>query len=149
MNKSIDDLISRMKARVFEAIIPTYILDESYHALAWNQAFENIVAKPIKLERGGHITEFLNHCENRREALERSAKVFALGSIPKTDHELIVFRSPTYGKIEFQKMAAAVHFKKTDEIAWIVSLNIRSADKFDLLFNDMLWAIEAKIYEAG
>jgi hypothetical protein len=142
------NLIHGLRGKIFEAIVPTYLLDEAYHFLDWNRCFDEILAKPLKLERGMHAAEFVSLWANQKEALERSAKVFAVGKTPKVDHEPVVFKSRTYGQIEFQKLAVALHFEKTDEIGWVVSLNIRNADKLDLLFSDLLKFSEEMVYRS-
>jgi len=148
VNEKSKHLIELTKSKLFEAIVPTYILDESYHFMIWNKSFEELVAKPLGLEIGMHAVEFVNGCENRKEILERSAKVFALGKNAVTDHESLIYKSKTYGKIEFHKLASAIHFKKEDEIAWVVSLNISSVEKKNEFFTNLMTTIERTVHHS-
>src|SRR5262245_10398208 len=122
---------------IFDLIGPSYILDGNYYFLDWNPAFDMLVAKPLGLARADHIVDFIMKLENCDDVVERSKKVFAPGKDPLVDGELLLFRSPTYGLITFQKIAALINDQKGNPLAWSVNLNIVSADEEAKLWQDL------------
>ena len=141
-SKKTEKLIEYGKSKLFEAVMPTYLLDEAYHFLVWNETFDEVVARHLNLRLGMHAVEFITHCENRKECLERSAEVFAVGKNPVVDHEPLIYKTKRYGKIHFHKFATSFHHTELDLIVWIVTLNICGADKLDLLLSDIMATID-------
>lgn len=122
---------------VFDVLGPTYFLDDTYHFLDWNPAFDELVAKPLELRRGWHAATFVEHLKNVSEVVERSKKVFAPGKVPLIDTEVLEFESEKYGLIKFQKIASQIADERGGIKAWSVNLNILDAENGSGLWQDL------------
>jgi len=127
---------------ILELVGPMYVLDSTYHFLDWNPAFDLLIATPLGLRRGEHAQAFVRHLANVQKVVERAKVVFAPGSNPLVDVELLEFRSGRYGLIRFQKLAAQIADEQGNTLAWSVCLNILDAEKGEDLWNDLRHRME-------
>jgi ubiquinone/menaquinone biosynthesis C-methylase UbiE/PAS domain-containing protein len=123
-------IIERSRRAVFDVTVPAYLLDTSFHFLDWNTAFDELIAKPLKINRSRHALEFIQALDNCGEVIERSKKRFGYNRPnPIVDIEPLIFRSPELGEIRFQKIAAQIVDQNGNPTAWSVTLNIEHAEK--------------------
>lgn len=141
----VTEVIRDTRRPILDFIGPTYVLDKDYFFLDWNSAFDLIVAKPLGLARTDHAVDFISKLENCSEVVTRSETVFARGKDPLSDTEVLRFRSPDYGLIEFRKIAALISDGEGAPLAWSVSLNITRAEKEESLWHDL----EGKLREVA
>jgi ubiquinone/menaquinone biosynthesis C-methylase UbiE len=140
---------------ILDYIGPTYVLDNTYHFLDWNPLFDELVAKPMGLVRGRHAEDFILKLQNQRDVIERSRQAFRDGRAPLVDMEPLVFKSPKYGLIHFQKIAAQIPDEKGRPMAWSVMLNVMGAEQDEEMWGDLSrrlasevnWANYAKSYD--
>ncbi len=130
-----DEIIDAARRSVFDVTLPAYLLDSSFHFLDWNTAFDELVAKPLKLNRRDHALEFVQALANCGEVIERSKRRLGYNKLnPIIDVEPLVFQSPTLGLIQFQKVAAQIIDLHGNPLAWSVTLNIESAEQSNRLW---------------
>jgi ubiquinone/menaquinone biosynthesis C-methylase UbiE len=125
------------ETRIRDLIGPGYILDDSYHFMDWNPAFDELIAKPLALRRGQHALDFIKKLTNAASVIERSKEVFGPGKDPLVDIELLQLKSEKYGQIDFQKIAAQISDQYGTPKAWSISLNILGAEKLPELWRDL------------
>jgi ubiquinone/menaquinone biosynthesis C-methylase UbiE len=121
----------------FDVSVPAYFLDQHYKFLDWNPAFNFLIARPLGLVRGRHVEDWILSLENVTEVIERSLTTFTPTQTPLVDMEALDFRSPSYGRIRFKKVAAQLCSGDGSNIGWCVTLNIAHADREDLLWKDL------------
>ncbi|HMB06386.1 MAG TPA: TIR domain-containing protein [Isosphaeraceae bacterium] len=146
-----DRFVQDTRQPILDLIAPTYILDKHFYFLDWNPAFDEVVAKPLKLVRGlHHVRLFVQALANCEEVIRHAKETFGGERQPLTDTELLVFDSdqhepPRYGTIRFQKIAAQI----TDECGgirgWSVSLNVLEAGDARRLWTDIMARIEQEV----
>ncbi len=122
---------------ILDLIGPAYVLDSNFFFLDWNPIFDKLIAKDIRLARGDHAVDFVKKLKNCNEVIEHSKGVFGPGKDPLVDTELLQYKSPKYGLIEFRKIAAQIADQKGKPLAWSVSLNILSSENDDKLWEDI------------
>jgi len=105
-------------------LTPTYLLDLNYNFCWWNWAFDELVAGPLSFEIGQQATDFVRKLDNRRDVLERSARVFAVDRVPLMDMEPILVTTQPYGQIRFRKIACQVAAATPEDAYWVVHLNV-------------------------
>ena len=125
-----------------DLIGPAYLLDNNYYFLDWNPAFDMLLAKPLGLARGDHCVDFIKRLDNCDQVVERSKNVFAAGKDPLVHTEELLFQSPTYGLIKFEKIAALINDAKGNPLTWTVNLNIASVEKERELWRDIEQRLE-------
>jgi ubiquinone/menaquinone biosynthesis C-methylase UbiE len=131
-----DQVIERARRAAFEVISPAYLLDRNFHFLDWNTAFEELVAKPLELNRKNHALEFIQRLDNCGEVIKRSQGLFGYNKKnPIVDVEPLIFRSAAFGLVRFRKIAAQIIDRDGTAVAWIVTLNIEHADKSEELWS--------------
>ena len=64
----------RIRAKLFDLNVPSYVLDENYRLLDWNPAFE-LTFPTDKFVRGEPVANFLKCLENYDEVLEKGEGV--------------------------------------------------------------------------
>jgi len=129
--------VAGVRQPIFDLLGPTYFLDDTYHFLDWNPAFDELVAKQLDLRRGWHAGTFVQQLRNVAEVAERSKKVFGSGKIPLIDTEVLEFDSEKYGLIKFRKIASRIADEHGRIKAWSVNLNILEAEKDMELWGDL------------
>jgi ubiquinone/menaquinone biosynthesis C-methylase UbiE len=144
------------KRTIFDLSGPSYILDRAYHFLDWNTAFELLIARPLRLQRGTHVVTFLNKLRNWSEVFDRSNKVFLPGQDPMVDTEVLQYQSENYGLITFQKIASQIPNVRGGSKAWSVHLNISEVERnrnelWDDMANELrkysVWSKYAESYD--
>lgn len=116
---------------LFEATVPTYILNQDYHILDWNPAFEVAFGTHCrKLRRQHHVSQLIHYLDDSAEIIRHAAEVFGGDTEPLVDFEVLTYSSPTYGRMEFGKITSrATHPETGETIGWNVVLNVQSVEK--------------------
>ena len=131
----------------FENTIPAYLLDENFFFLDWNLAFDELLAKPLKLKRRtNHAGDFVAELVNPVAVLKRAGTVFDKDPKPLVDLEPLQLISKTYGRIDFRKVAVQITDSDARLTAWAVYLNIESCEKPDLLWGDLQHRLESELH---
>lgn len=131
-------LARRVRQPIRDLIVPTYLLDNTYHFLDWNPAFDELVAGPLDLKRGDHAESFIKCLENAPEVIERAKKMFGRGKRPLVDVEPLIFHSNEFGRITFNKVSALITEETAGTRCWSVNLNIGGVDE---QHRDRLWQV--------
>jgi SAM-dependent methyltransferase len=137
--------IQFIRQSILDVITPTYILDNSYHFLDWNRAFDVIVAMPTGIRRGDHALDFIRRLANCQEVIERSKELFGSGSDPLVDMELLHFESQKYGLVLFQKIGTQLSDERGRILGWCVNLNVLLAEQLQLLWEDLRAGLEQDV----
>lgn len=77
MEKELNKFFRDLKRPSFEFVGPSYILDNTYHFVDWNRAFDELIAMPFKLARGMSAGQFVECIENAEACKKRSVKIFS------------------------------------------------------------------------
>lgn len=141
-SRGLEPLVPELQRQLFRHILPAYLLDGNFQYLDWNPAFDEIIARPLGLRRGMHGTALITRLANCDEVMERSMKVFAEGKHPLLDHEPILLKTERHGLIRFEKLASQMLDSRGRKLAWALTLNIVSADRIELLWEDIRGRIE-------
>ena len=108
-----------------DRLSPIYLLDPHYKFLDWNLAFDEIIATPLKLNKGEHVSEFVNRLDEKTAVFERAARVFGVvGTIPFVDIERLSLTTEPWGRVEFTKIASQVLGQENSHVGWVVQLNL-------------------------
>lgn len=138
--------IAAARGPAFDQSIPAYLLDEKYWFLDWNAAFDELIAKPLKLQRlRSHAEDFIRTLENVEDVYQRSKRVFGSREVPLVDTEPLQLRTEKYGLVEFEKVAVQIPNADAQLSAWAVYLNINQAEKAELLWKDLRMRWEAEL----
>jgi ubiquinone/menaquinone biosynthesis C-methylase UbiE len=146
-----DRVVQDTRQPILDLIAPTYILDKHFYFLDWNPAFDEIVAKPLKLVRGrDHARIFIQALANCEEVIRHARETFGGERQPLADTEILVFDSDQYGPvrygtIRFQKVAAQITDERGEIRGWSVSLNILEAGDARRLWADIMSRIEEEV----
>ncbi len=70
------DVLQDTRHPILDLIGPSYVLDKNFYFLDWNVAFDELVAKPLKLTRGQHAAAFILFLVNGSAVDDREKKVF-------------------------------------------------------------------------
>ena len=139
-------VVNAARKAVLDLVGPTYLLDANYHFLDWNPAFDEIVAKPLRLLRGTHAENFIISLANSRDVIARSQEKFQENSgAPLVDCEVLTLDTPKHGLIQFRKIATQIAESAEHGLVWSVSLNIEKADKAEELWGDIQRRITAEV----
>jgi len=136
---------------------PTYYLDPHLSIIHWNVAFDlifgPILAKIHRRHVNHFIVELANHAAVFDHARDFTEKV-KNGQLPLVDIEPLVYNSPTYGTVEFEKVATQLTDGDANLKAWSVALLLKQIDwdmyRPDLLQrlrDDKLWSFYAVSYD--
>lgn len=146
---------------ILDLIAPTYLLDDRYYILDWNPAFDEVIAKPLKLVRGEtHAGVFVRELENSEEVVRHANETFAGDVQPLVDTEELVFDSAKhggiFGRIRFQKLAAQITRNDGATMGWSVSLNVKEVEREEQTFwktilkriqDEVGWSRYAVVYD--
>lgn len=131
-------VVNAARKAVLDLVGPTYLLDANYHFLDWNPAFDEIVAKPLRLLRGTHAENFVIALANSREVIARAQEKFNENSeVPLVDCEVLRLETPRHGLIEFRKIAAQIAETAEHGLVWSVSLSIERAEHTEQIWSDI------------
>jgi SAM-dependent methyltransferase/PAS domain-containing protein len=130
----------RIRAKLFDPNVPSYVLDENYRLLDWNPAFE-LTFPTDKFVRGENVTHFLKCLENYDEVLERGRDF--LKRVPLYHVEQFVYTHPVYKGMRFTKLTSPVTDQKTgDYVGWNLALNVDAVEELRLYAEDRRQATE-------
>ena len=117
----------KIRAKLFDPNVPSYILDSNYYLLDWNPAFE-LTFPTDKFARGEPVTHFLKCLTNYNEVLDRGKEF--LERVPLYHVEQFVYTSPVYGGMRFTKLTSPVTDQETgDFMGWNLALNVDAVEK--------------------
>ncbi len=118
-----------IRQTLFESNVPTYILNQDYHLLDWNPAFE-VAFRSEKFKRLRHVSQLIHCLANREDVLAHGAAAFGGSQKPLVDLEIMEYVSPEYGRMEFSKITSqATHGLTGETIGWNVVLNVNSVER--------------------
>jgi len=121
-NKDVIGLIKRLRERLFDPNVPSYLLDNSFALLDWNPAFE-LIFPTDQFYRNMSVKEFVDRLDNNADVKKRGAKLIETPT--EFDLEPLAYTSPIYGKMRFTKIASTVVDPANNaKIGWIVALNV-------------------------
>ncbi|APW61697.1 TIR domain-containing protein [Paludisphaera borealis] len=152
-----DSVSQDIRQPFLELTVPTYILDHHFFLLDWNPAFDEVVAKQLKLVRGqDHAKAFVQALVNVEEVVKHAKEVFGGERHPLVDTEILIFKSDVYGEVRFRKVAAQITNAEGRTMGWMVCLNVLDADGGDKIWEDVLsrmeqhvsWSRYAVVYDA-
>ena len=110
----------------------------NFHFLDWNPAFDEVLAKPLRLLRGTHAENFIIALDNSREVIARAQSRFQENQrMPLVDCEVLRIKTPRHGLITFRKIAVQIAETSEHGLVWSVHLNIERAENADLLWEDL------------
>jgi hypothetical protein len=122
-------LIRELKHKLFDPNVPSYLLNNQFDLLDWNNAFE-LVFPTTGFYRHESVKEFLECLVSKDEARLRGAQLIE-GGLPRFDMEQLAYRSPKYGDMSFTKIASMVIDPVSGtSTGWIVALNVNQAEKW-------------------
>jgi ubiquinone/menaquinone biosynthesis C-methylase UbiE len=131
-------IVNSARKAVLDLTGPTYLLDTNFHFLDWNPAFDEVVAKPLRLLRGTHAENFIIALDNSREVIARAQSRFQENQrMPLVDCEVLRIKTPRHGLITFRKIAVQIAETSEHGLVWSVHLNIERAENADLLWEDL------------
>ena len=130
----------RVRERLFDPNVPTYVLDENFTILDWNPTFEMIFPTE-RFNRGDFVRKFLVCLSNFKDTLERG-KVFLNENKPLFHSEDFVYDSPRYGRMTFTKVTSPVRDVDRRIIGWNVALNVDEVEKRSLFNEDRNTCVE-------
>jgi hypothetical protein len=130
-----------IRDRVFDCILPAYVLTDTYDFLAFNAAFRCLIAQEVGIEVGAPVSRMIDALENGPAIWNRAAVQFAPGRVPEADHEYLRFSSARYGVVEMQKFAARIPVSAEGAALWLIQLNIISSPKLQQLFDDLIASV--------
>ena len=131
-------VVNSARKAVLDLTGPTYLLDANFHFLDWNPAFDEVVAKPLRLLRGTHAENFIIALDNSREVIARAQLRFQENQgMPLVDCEVLRIKTPRHGLITFRKIAVQIAETSEHGLVWSVHLNIDRAENADLLWEDL------------
>ena len=131
-------IVNAARKAVLDLTGPTYLLDANFHFLDWNPAFDEVVAKPLRLLRGTHAENFIIALENSREVIARAQQRFQESQgMPLVDCEVLRIRTPRHGLISFRKIAVQIAETAEHGLVWSVHLNIEQAENGNRLWEDL------------
>ncbi len=132
----------KVDRRLFEGLTPTYLLDLNYNFVDWNWSFDELIAGPLKLKLLQHATDVVRALDNRKECLERSARVFAVDKVPLCDFEPLIITIAPYGQIHFRKLAFQILDDRGQPEYWVVQWNVNRVENEKALWD----ALETRIH---
>ncbi|MBV8231010.1 MAG: TIR domain-containing protein, partial [Planctomycetaceae bacterium] len=144
-------VIQDIRLPLLDLIAPTYLLNKHFFFLDWNPAFDEVIAKPLKLVRGLHHAKvFVQALANSEDVVRHARETFGGERQALVDAEVLVFDSDRdgqrrYGTIRFQKLAAQIADEHGEVLGWSVSLNILEAGDLARLWEDIRVRIEEEV----
>ena len=116
--------IERLRDKLFDPNVPSYLMDHEFFILDWNPAFE-MVFPTETIYRRQHVKDFVDCLANKNEVIARGIKYQTKKIEPSFDLETLLYKSPKYGSMTFTKQASKVDGLDDDgESGWIVALNV-------------------------
>jgi SAM-dependent methyltransferase len=129
-------LIQKLRAKLFDPNVPSYLLNSAFELLDWNAAFE-LIFPTDRFYRNMSVKEFVNCLDNSGAVKERGLQVVNDSTAP-VDMEKLRYTSPVYGKMEFTKIASQVMLDPlTQSASWIVALNVDLVEHLKAYENDL------------
>ncbi len=132
----------RLDLSVFQATVPTMLINQDQQILDMNPAFALVFGKKLDgtslLAKGDHLSKWFSLLENFRRVETRTEGLYGEALLPLADRKRAVFKSKAYGRMVFAKFMQPILDRKTGkQLGWIITLNINSVNKRDLFFKDL------------
>jgi SAM-dependent methyltransferase len=128
-------LITQLRAKLFDPNVPSYLLNNLFELLDWNPAFE-LIFPTNRFYRNMSVKEFVECLDNTAEVKRRGLEL--VDSAVPLDMEELRYTSPVYGKMRFTKIASRVVDPMTQETCgWIVALNVNDAEHWQVYEDDL------------
>lgn len=128
-------LITQLRAKLFDPNVPSYLLNNLFELLDWNPAFE-LIFPTNRFYRNMSVKEFVECLDNTAEVKRRGLEL--VDSAVPLDMEELRYTSPVYGKMRFTKIASRVADPMTQETCgWIVALNVNDAEHWQVYEDDL------------
>jgi ubiquinone/menaquinone biosynthesis C-methylase UbiE len=140
-----DQLLREIREKALDLVGPTYILDRRFRFVDWNPAFEELVARPLKLVRGQHAGRLLAALCNAGEVVEHSIDAFVGCEPPQVDTELLTLQSSEHGIVTFRKIAAQIPDDHGAVLGWSVHLAVVAAPDLDRLWASLVRRLEREV----
>ncbi len=134
-NEETYNLISQLRAKLFDPNVPSYLLNDVFELLDWNPAFE-LIFPTSRFYRNMSVKEFVE-CLDNRDEVKRHGLELADSALP-VDMEQLLYTSPVYGKMRFTKIASRVVDPiKEETCGWIVALNVNHVEHWQVYEDDL------------
>ena len=134
-NDEAHQLITQLRAKLFDPNVPSYLLNNLFELLDWNPAFE-LIFPTNRFYRNMSVKEFVECLDNSAAVKRRGLEV--VDSAVPLDMEELRYTSPVYGKMRFTKIASRVVDPMTQETCgWIVALNVNDAEHWQVYEDDL------------
>ena len=128
-------LITQLRAKLFDPNVPSYLLNNLFELLDWNPAFE-LIFPTNRFYRNMSVKEFVECLDNSADVKRRGLEL--VDSAVPLDMEELRYTSPVYGKMRFTKIASRVVDPMTQETCgWIVALNVNDAEHWQVYEDDL------------
>jgi ubiquinone/menaquinone biosynthesis C-methylase UbiE len=143
----------RLRAALFAANVPTFVLDADQRFIDWNPAF-HLVFRGIKgLRLGSHVSQWFKSLENFKRVPKRSAELYGDAILPMADRERVSYDSEEWGRMVFVKIMTPILDRKNGRIiGWTVVLNINSVGRrvefFEELYSKISKDTQRRFYAA-
>ena len=128
-------LITQLRAKLFDPNVPSYLLNNLFELLDWNPAFE-LIFPTNRFYRNMSVKEFVECLDNSADVKRRGLEV--VDSAVPLDMEELRYTSPVYGKMRFTKIASRVVDPTTEgTCGWIVALNVNDVEYWQVYEDDL------------
>jgi 2-polyprenyl-3-methyl-5-hydroxy-6-metoxy-1,4-benzoquinol methylase/PAS domain-containing protein len=128
----------RLRAAIFAANVPTFILDADQRFIDWNPAFHLVFRRIKGLKRGSHVSQWFKSLENFKRVPKRSSELYGEAILPMADRERVSYDSEEWGRMVFVKIMTPILDRKNGcIIGWTVVLNINSVGRRVEFFEEL------------
>lgn len=133
-------ILYRQRIISIDAIGFAYVLDPNYRFVDWSACFDAIIARPLQLRKGEHVSSrFLASLANWTQVYARSQDRFQ--SAPLADTERLVFESDEFGTIVFWKIAAQLPSRDSGLDGWLVTLVPTVSEGYESKFWELVTSL--------
>ncbi len=150
------DLAQVIRRPILELISPSYILDSHYFLLDWNDAFDEVVAKPLRLARGiMHVGVFIRSLKNSEEVVHQPVSARRDGRHRGDGLRYLGVRVAWPGLLSQDRFAQIVK-QHRQTLGWSVNLNVKSVEHdepgfwkaiLDRIESQVGWSSYAAVYD--
>jgi len=138
----------RIISSMFYTSVPTYVLNQDFHFIDWNPAFDLIFGQIPGVALGGHVSSFVVHLDDADELTKKAEEKFHSAPVD-VDIEQLVYCSDRFGRMTFSKLATKVFDAHTgDTIGWNVVLNLDQIEKRQALDDVLKQKLEEQVFWA-
>jgi ubiquinone/menaquinone biosynthesis C-methylase UbiE len=139
--------------------VPSYVLDQNFRIVDWNDAFNLCFDYTMEGRRGMSVLEWTYFLDNYEQVVEHGIHVFGgEGPLPPIDIEEIEYTSDRYGVLTAVKRAYMIPNDDRQCAGWLAVLDVTFADKdqasvhqrdlVNIVARDVMWSEYALSYDA-